>query len=170
MRPLSRLSLVTLLALAGAGCGTKSSPPAAGPGSTAPVEAHPASPGAGPSKPGAPIDLHMTALALPGTATTARYEIVLTGTPRRDVDQVELAIEGHPAVVASARAGMLSEARATVEVGKDEGKDLIGTAVVMVDGKRMGAATQVHVGAAAALPAGTLIQLPDGTWIREVRP
>lgn len=163
------LPLSSLCALALAGCGTKPTPPA---GATAPtpVEAHPAEPGAGPAKPSAPIDLAMTAQAMAGAGATQRYEIVLTGTPRRDVDRVELAIEGNAAVVASAASGVLGEARATVELARGEGRDVIGTAVIMVDGKRMGAATQVHVGAPAVEPPATLVQLPDGTWIREVRP
>lgn len=149
---------------------TPQAPPAAA--APAPVADDHAGPGAHASKPSAPIDLALTARSLGATATGERFEVVLTATPRRALERVELAIDGQPAVVAGATAaGIASERRATVEVARGEGKDVIATAVVMVDGQRMGAATQVRIGAPAdATPPGKLITLPDGTQVREVRP
>ncbi|HVV85081.1 MAG TPA: hypothetical protein VHE35_18580, partial [Kofleriaceae bacterium] len=82
----------------------------------------------------------MEARPLDSTATADRFEVVLHATPRGEVQHVELAVDGQPSVVATATAGAVSDGRATVEVARGEGKDVIGPAVVTVDGKRMGAA------------------------------
>lgn len=171
-----------LYAVLGA-CGSNPpAPPSAGPGPTAPAStiatgnvATGGAPAAldlrGPAKPSAPITLTLVAHPLASTGTADRFELVLTATPARDVDRVELAIDGQPSVVAAATAGAPSEARATVELAHGEGRDVIATAAVFVDGKRMGAATSVRIGAPApAAPAGTIIHLPDGTPVQEVRP
>lgn len=167
-----------LLALALAACGTKSPPSGNVPAVTsAPSGATPA-PAAevsaagvrGADKPSAPIELALVANPVAGTSAVDRFELVLTATPRRDVERVELAIDGRPAVVASATAGAASEARATVEIAHGTGRDVIATAVVFVDGKRMGAAASVRVGAPAAARATTTFTLPDGTKVEEVRP
>jgi hypothetical protein len=173
----SKLSLSRgLLALALAACGTKSPPSggvpavtAAPSGTTADVAAPPVGePGA--AKPSAPIELALVANPVAGTSAVDRFELVLTATPRRDVERVELAIDGRPAVVASATAGAASEARATVEIAHGTGRDVIATAVVFVDGKRMGAAASVRVGEPAAARPTTTFTLPDGTKVEEVRP
>lgn len=150
-------------------------PPTTGPAPSPPapiVATAPTGPATrGPDKPTAPIDLTLEARPVAGTATVERFEVVMNATPRRDLDRVELAIDGQPATVATATAGALGVARATVEVPRGEGRDVVGTAVVVVDGKRMGRAAQVRIGApAAAAPAGTIIHLPDGTAVQEVRP
>ncbi len=170
-----------LLCGALAACGSNPpSPPTAGP--TATTIAGPTATTTGPTtaaptatrgadKPGAPITLSLVARPLAGTATVDRYELVLTATPGRDLERLELAIDGQPSQVTAATAGAVGLAHATVELAHGTGRDVIATAVVIVNGKRMGAATQVHIGAAAAdAPAGTLIYLPDGTAVQEVRP
>ena len=175
MRPLRSLFLCAVLAACG---GNPPSAPGAGPAPGAPEPAAPA-PAApveptaadtrGHGKPTAPVELSLTARALTGTATTDRFEVVMTATPQRAVDRLELALDGRPAQLMAAPAR--GETRATVEVARGEGKDVIGVAVVHVDGQRMARTAQLRIGApAAAQPAGTLIHLPDGTPVQEVRP
>jgi hypothetical protein len=162
-----------LAALALAACGSN---PPSGP---APAHAPPPGPTAvtpdpayrGPDKPSAPVTLTMEARPVAGTGAVERFEVVLRATLRRAVDGLELTIGGHPWEAVAATAGGPYEARAVVEVLRGEGKDVIGTAVVLVDGRRMGAATQVRIGAPAPeAPAGTILTLPDGTRVQEVRP
>jgi hypothetical protein len=125
----------------------------------------------GGGKAGAPIELSLQATPLAGTGDVDRFQVVLTATPRRDLDRVELSIDGRPSQVATATAGAVSRVSATIEVARGEGKDVIATAAMLVGGRRMGAAAQLRVGAPAAdPPAGTLLQLPDGTTVQEVRP
>ncbi len=159
--------LVLVLVLAA--CGTKA-PPGATPAPPTSAGATEVDEHRGAGKPGAPIELALVATPVAGAGDVERFELVLTATPRRDVERVELAIDGRPAVVASAVAGAAGEARATVEIARGSGRDVIATALVIVDGKRMGAATSVRIGAPAVAPATTTITLPDGTKVEEVRP
>lgn len=172
MRPSRGLAPLLCCALIAA-CG--GNPPASsgagsGPAPTA-TAAQPAGPThRGPSKPSAPIDLTMTATPVASAGSVDRFEVVLTAKPRRDLERVELAIDGRAAHLATATAGAVSQARATIEIARGSGKDVVGTAVVIVDGKRMGAAAMVRVGAPSPEPRGTIIYLPDGTPVEEVRP
>lgn len=175
MRPVRGLAPWLLCALLAA-CGSNPpSPSTTAPGATAALGATAAEaatePARGADKPSAPISLTLIAHPLASTGTMDRFELVLTATPERDVDRVELAIDGQTMQVATATAGARTETRATVELAHGAGKDVIATAVVFVDGKRLGAATMVRIGAPApAAPAGTIIHLPDGTAVQEVRP
>jgi hypothetical protein len=159
----------TLAALAACG-GT---PPPAPAGAPAPGVSPAVADGDGAratSKPGAPVDLAMSARPLAASGAVDRYEIVLTATPRRAVQWLALTIDGRSAQVAAV-AGGANEGRAVVELPRGDGKDVIGTAVFVVDGHRMTAATEVRVGAPAPEPpTGTTLQLPDGTRVQEVRP
>ena len=175
MRPSRGLAPLLCCALIAACGGNVPTSPGAGSGpaptATVAQSAPPAGPtNRGPDKPSAPIDLIMTARPLAGAGSMDRFEVVLTAKPRRDLERVELAIDGRAAQTATATAGSISEARATVEIAHGSGKDVVGTAVVIVDGKRMGAAAMVRVGAPSPEQRGTIIYLPDGTPVEEVRP
>lgn len=174
MSPLRSIGLTLACTLAACG-GNPPAPQAGGSStstSTTPTPAQADGPATrGPDKPGAPIDLAMEARPAAGTADVDRFVVRLTATPRRDLDSVALSIDGRPSQAVAATAGAIGDVTATIDVARGEGKVVIGTAVVVVDGKRMGAATEIRVGAPAAdQPAGTIIHLPDGTPVQEVRP
>jgi hypothetical protein len=159
---------VATSAPAGTTAGTTAATPA---GTTAATPSGTTEAPRGTSKPGAPVDLVLTARVVDSTAAGDRYELVLTATPRRTIDRLELAIDGRLVTAAAATAGGTSEARATVQLAHGAGKDVIATAVAFVDGRKLGVATQVRIGAPAdEAPEGRILTLPDGTRVQEVRP
>ena len=118
-------------------------------------------------KPTAPVVVELSQRSLGG----ADYEITLTARPTRDVDALELSVDGRRKQVGRARAK--STYTMTVRVRQaGAGRKVIGAAAVRVDGRRRSIANEITIGsepAAARLPA-KIIVMPDGTRVEEVRP
>ncbi|MEZ4404146.1 MAG: hypothetical protein R3B06_29255 [Kofleriaceae bacterium] len=179
MRSLRSLALALLVPIAA--CGHNASPghaesapgAAATPAAPAPIAPAAAAPTRGADKPTAPVGLAVSARSLGVTGDVERFEITLTATPERAVTHVDLAIDGRVAqgaAVAAPAVGVPMITTAVVDLPRGEGRDVIGTATVMVDGRRMTRAADVRIGAAAPTVTGTIIHLPDGTAVQEVRP
>lgn len=172
---LFRASLLALSALLFAGSCANSGPPAV----TSAQVAAPNAPAAaapntstleveGPHKPSAPLGLTINAERTAPNATT--YRVLLTASPTAEVTELALAIDGRDLVIGTLAKGVVTTHSATVELGGKPSRDIIGTARMLVDGRRMNKAVAIQIGVAAAPKAPTpTITLPDGTVVNEAR-
>lgn len=118
-------------------------------------------------KPSAPVDVKVEARPVGG----ATYEVTLVATPKRDVKELVLDLDGRRVVAGATAAGQTRTMTARVSLGALRGRDVAGGASVDVGGGRRRAAASVRVGAAAAAPpAPKVVRLPDGEMAAEVRP
>ncbi len=118
-------------------------------------------------KPGAPVSIELTQRSLGG----ADYEVTLTARPSRDVDSLELSLDGRRKVVGKVRAKVAQTLTARVHL-VGTGRKVLGAAVVTFDGRRRSIADDVLIGKepAAARTPSKIIVMPDGTRVDEVRP
>lgn len=119
-----------------------------------------------PPKPSAPVEVKVEARSVGG----ATYEVTLTATPKRDVKELVLDLDGRRTTVGATAAGQARVMTARVSLGALRGRDVAGGASVDTGGSKRRAAASVRVGAAAAAPRPVhIVRLPDGTEAAEVR-
>jgi len=119
------------------------------------------------AKPTAPVTVELHARAIAGG-----YEVTLVATPTADVPAMELEIGTTHVSTPSTKAGQPRSITERFAVGPAEGRDVVGSATVMVGGHRRNAPASIHVGVVSRLPdkrRETIRTLPNGTRITEVR-
>ena len=173
-----RMDLVVVSALAGAtlaACASGTNAPPPSPRGTAAVSATPAvstvpatSASADNHKPTAPIQL---ALVATEPATPAgHHTVTMIVTAQADLEHVVVTIDGETQRLGTMRNHAVTNVSSTVELDGKLGRDIIGTAQLVVDGRTMSKATAMRLGAPAAPPPpAARITLPDGTVVNEAR-
>ena len=118
-------------------------------------------------KPIAPVTIELTQRSLGGTD----YEVTLTARPTRDVDSLELRVDGRIDRVVRAGANVVHTLTVRVHL-VDASQDVVGGATVRIGNLRRNVAEIVTLGKpkARALPPSQIVTMPDGTRVEEVRP
>lgn len=172
---LFRASFVALSALLFVGSCANSGPPAV----TSAQVAAPSAPAVatpttstleveGPHKPTAPLLLNIGAERTAPNATT--YRVLLTANPTGELTDLVLSLDGHDEFIGTVAKGAVHTYTAIIDLDGKPSRDIIGTARMLIDGRKMSKAVSVHIGAAAAPKAPTpTITLPDGTVVNEAR-
>lgn len=119
-------------------------------------------------KPTAPVRIELTQRLLGGSD----YEVTLTARPTRDVDSLELSLDGRVERVVRARANVVHKLTVKVHLTADAGREIVGGATVRIGNQRRNIAETVTLGKVPArmLPRSQIIVMPDGTRVEEVRP
>jgi hypothetical protein len=118
-------------------------------------------------KPSAPVQVTLEARPLGGDV----YEVTLHATPKVDVPQLELRIDGEAIAVGATQARETRTMTRRVHLDGAAGRELAGGATVPVGGHRRSRAAVITLGAVskpAAAPT-KIITLGDGTEVEEVR-
>ncbi len=119
-------------------------------------------------KPTAPINLGL--IAAPVANKAALFNVTLLATAQADLDDVVVAIDGQNHYIGAMRNRAVNTVTSTVELGGKPGRDIIGTAQLVVHGRKMTKATALRLGAPAAPPPpAATVTLPDGTVVNEAR-
>lgn len=163
----SGLAVATLVACAGTTATPSPSP--SDPTTTAPAfqSLSPTS-AANNHKPTAPLELALA--ATPVANTVGRYTVTLTTTAQADLDDVVVTIDGQPHKLGTLRNRAVATVSSTVELGGKPGRDIIGAAQLIVQGRAMSKAAALRLGAPAAPPPpAATVTLPDGTVVNEAR-
>lgn len=118
-------------------------------------------------KPTAPVAIELTQRSLGGTD----YEVTLTARPTRDVDSLELRLDGRIDRVVRARANVVHKLTVRVHL-VDASQDVVGGATVRIGNQRRNVAEIVTLGKPKprVLPLAQIVTMPDGTRVEEVRP
>ena len=119
------------------------------------------------AKPTAPVAIELVQRSLGG----AHYEVTLTARPSRDVDVLELRLDGKTRRIARARANVTQTLTVRVQL-RGGGRRVVGGAAATIAGRRRSVAEDVVIGvepARARVPS-KIVVMPDGTHVDEVRP
>ena len=171
-----RMDLAVVSALAGAtlaACASGTSAPPPSPRGTAGVPptvstVPPTGASADNHKPTAPIQLAL--VATESTAPVGHYTVTMIVTAQADLEQVVVTIDGETQRLGTMRNHAVNNVSSIVELNGKLGRDIIGTAQLVVHGRTMSKATALRLGAPAAPPPpAALITLPDGTVVNEAR-
>ena len=173
-----RMDLAVVSALAGAtlaACASGTSAPQPSPRGIAATSVTPAviavpptSASADNHKPTAPITLAL--VATESATPVGHYTVTMIVTAQADRDDVVVTIDGQPHRLGAMSNHAVTNVSSLVELDGKLGRDIIGTAQVVVHGRTMSKATAMRLGAPAAPPPPAVrITLPDGTVVNEAR-
>ncbi|MBP9086571.1 MAG: hypothetical protein KBG15_10670 [Kofleriaceae bacterium] len=119
-------------------------------------------------KPTAPINLALSAKPVANTADS--YTVTLITTAQADLDAVVVTIDGQTHKLGTMRNRTVTTVSNTIELDGKLGRDIIGTAHLVVHGRTMRKAAALRLGAPAAPPPpAATVTLPDGTVVTEAR-